>query len=72
MPCSCRSLLPGARSIAVDGAAHAPFLSHPGQCLELLREAESRRPFYHYQNLYHDPEGAYDGPSIIPSPLALR
>lgn len=25
--------------------------------LEALREAESRRPFYHYQNLYHDPDG---------------
>lgn len=39
--------------------------------LETLREAESRRPFYHYQNLYHDPRGAYEGKlSIIPSPLA--
>ncbi|MCI0623871.1 MAG: HAMP domain-containing histidine kinase [Acidobacteria bacterium] len=38
--------------------------------LESLRQAESRRPFYHYQNLYHDPKGAYEGASVIPSPLA--
>ncbi len=38
--------------------------------LEALRETESKRPFYHYQNLYHDPEGAHDGPSVVPSPLA--
>ncbi len=38
--------------------------------LELLREAEERRPFYHYQNLYHDPKGASEGASIVLSPLA--
>jgi signal transduction histidine kinase len=38
--------------------------------LESLRETESRRPFYHYQNLYHDPKGAYEGASVVPSPLA--
>jgi signal transduction histidine kinase len=38
--------------------------------LESLRETESRRPFYHYQNLYHDPKGASEGASIIQSPLA--
>ena len=38
--------------------------------LEALRETESKRPFYHYQNLYHDPTGAHDGPSVVPSPLA--
>lgn len=41
-----------------------------GSRLETLREAESRRPFYHYQNLYHDPKGAYEGAAVIPSPLA--
>ncbi|MBI5687692.1 MAG: HAMP domain-containing histidine kinase [Verrucomicrobia bacterium] len=41
-----------------------------GSRLETLREAESRRPFYHYQNLYHDPKGAYVGAAVIPSPLA--
>lgn len=41
-----------------------------GSRLETLREAESRRPFYHYQNLFHDPKGAYEGAAVIPSPLA--
>jgi len=50
----------GARKLAASLAAR----------LEGLRQSESRRPFYHYRNLYHDPKGAYDGPSIIPSPLA--
>ena len=38
--------------------------------LETLREAESRRPFYHYQSLYHDPKGAAEGAAVVPSPLA--
>ena len=38
--------------------------------LEMLRDAESRRPFYHYQSFYHDPKGAYEGASVVPSPLA--
>lgn len=38
--------------------------------LELLRDAESRRPFYHYQNLFHDPNVAAEGASISVSPLA--
>ncbi len=38
--------------------------------LEILREAESRRPFYHYQNLYHDPLAAAEGASVSISPLA--
>ena len=38
--------------------------------VETLREAESRRPFYHYQSFYHDPKGAYEGASVVPSPLA--
>lgn len=37
---------------------------------ELLREGESRRPFYHYQNLIHDPEAATQGDLILSSPLA--
>jgi len=36
---------------------------------ELLRN-ESQRPYYHYQNLYHDPKGASQGLSVVPSPLA--
>ena len=38
--------------------------------LEVLREAESRRPFYHYQNLFHDPRAAAVGASVSISPLA--
>lgn len=37
---------------------------------ELLRESESRRPFYHYQNLFHDPKGAAEGLAVSVSPLA--
>ncbi len=38
--------------------------------LEVLREIETRRPFYHYQNLYHDPRGAAQGNAVTVSPLA--
>lgn len=38
--------------------------------LEELRRAESQRPYFHYQNLYHDPKGASQGLSVVPSPLA--
>jgi chemotaxis protein histidine kinase CheA len=38
--------------------------------LETLRRAESQRPYFHYQNLYHDPKGASQGLSVTPSPLA--
>jgi signal transduction histidine kinase len=35
-----------------------------------LLEAESNRPFYHYQAFYHDPKGVSEGASVVPSPLA--
>jgi signal transduction histidine kinase len=38
--------------------------------LETLRRNESQRPYFHYQNLYHDPKGASQGLSVTPSPLA--
>lgn len=38
--------------------------------LETLRRNESQRPFYHYQNFYHDPRGAYEGVAVVPSPLS--
>ena len=38
--------------------------------LERVRETEARRPFYHYQSIYHDPEGAAQGLAVTPSPLA--
>src|SRR6185503_10120581 len=40
------------------------------QRLEELRRDESQRPYFHYQNLYHDPKGVSEGLSIVPSPLA--
>lgn len=40
------------------------------QRLESLRRTESQRPYFHYQNLYHDPKGASQGLSVTPSPLA--
>jgi signal transduction histidine kinase len=38
--------------------------------LEDLRAREAARPFYHYQNLFHDPRGAAEGLAVSPSPLA--
>ena len=38
--------------------------------LEELRAVESQRPYFHYQNLFHDPRGASEGRSVVPSPLA--
>lgn len=38
--------------------------------LEELRASESQRPYFHYQNLFHDPRGASEGRSVVPSPLA--
>ncbi|MEO1083875.1 MAG: HAMP domain-containing sensor histidine kinase, partial [Acidobacteriota bacterium] len=41
-----------------------------GTRFELLREAESRRAFYQYQNLFHDPKGIAEGRAVNVSPLA--
>ena len=41
-----------------------------GARLENIRAAESQRPYFHYQNLFHDPRGASQGLSVVPSPLA--
>jgi signal transduction histidine kinase len=38
--------------------------------LHALLQAEAQRPFYHYQAYFHDPKGAYEGASVVPSPLA--
>jgi len=38
--------------------------------LEELRHDETQRPYFHYQNLYHDPKGVSEGLSVVPSPLA--
>ncbi|MEI8122573.1 MAG: HAMP domain-containing sensor histidine kinase [bacterium] len=40
------------------------------QRLNTLRDVEARRPFYHYQPFFHDPKGASEGASVVPSPLA--
>ncbi len=44
--------------------------SQLGVRLEKLRASESQRPYFHYQNLIHDPRGASQGLSVVPSPLA--
>ncbi|HEV7920951.1 MAG TPA: HAMP domain-containing sensor histidine kinase [Thermoanaerobaculia bacterium] len=41
-----------------------------GARLEKIRASESQRPYFHYQNLFHDPRGASQGLSVVPSPLA--
>lgn len=41
-----------------------------GARLEKVRASESARPYFHYQNLMHDPRGASQGLSVVPSPLA--
>ncbi len=58
----------GPRRIATDTATH--LARRLQERLDALLEAESNRPFYHYQSLYHDPKGASEGASVVPSPLA--
>src|SRR5207245_11303553 len=36
----------------------------------VLLEAEAKPPFYQYQPYFHDPKGASEGASVVPSPLA--
>ncbi len=38
--------------------------------LDRIRSKEDIRPYYHYQNLFHDPRGLSAGESVNPSPLA--
>jgi signal transduction histidine kinase len=38
--------------------------------LEQLRVDEARRPYFHYQSLFHDPRIASEGIAVAPSPLA--
>ncbi len=37
--------------------------------LDTLRKSEDERPYYHYQNLFHDPRGLSQGKAVNPSPL---
>ncbi len=58
----------GPRLFATETANH--LARRLQERLDTLLEAESSRPFYHYQSLYHDPKGVSEGASIVPSPLA--
>ncbi len=58
----------GPHRLATDTATH--LAGRLQERLDALLEAESNRPFYHYQSLYHDPKGASEGVSVVPSPLA--
>lgn len=58
----------GPRRLASDTAIQ--LAGRLQERLGALLEAESNRPFYHYQALYHDPKGASEGASVVPSPLA--
>jgi signal transduction histidine kinase len=40
--------------------------------LEALRATEARRPWYHYQRLYHEPRAIDNGASLLPSPLGVE
>ncbi|RMH20659.1 MAG: sensor histidine kinase [Acidobacteria bacterium] len=44
--------------------------SHLSARLAVLREQEARRPFYHYEAVYHDPHGASGTATVALSPLA--
>ena len=60
--------------------ARAPVAAASVRAGELARELrgeldqlvvrEARRPYFHYQNLFHDPRASV-GPSVTPSPLAI-
>jgi signal transduction histidine kinase len=58
----------GPRRLATDTASQ--LAGRLQERLDALLAAESSRPFYHYQSLYHDPKGASEGASVVPSPLA--
>lgn len=63
-----RALVAAARAEAAEDAAR--LADELVAELELLRASESQRPYFHYQNLFHDPRGASLGWSVVPSPLA--
>lgn len=59
-----------AAALAAEQQSVTAAADRLGHRLDALREAEAGRPFYHYQNLYHDPRGAAQGLAVLPSPLA--
>ncbi|MEO8550317.1 MAG: hypothetical protein ABI678_10090, partial [Kofleriaceae bacterium] len=65
-----------ARQLAAESAPVAVATARAGELARQLRgeldqlvTREARRPYFHYQNLFHDPK-ASAGPSVTPSPLA--
>jgi len=62
-----QALLTSADRYAADISAR--LASRLSERLSALLEAESQRPFYHYQAYFHDPQGASEGASVVPSPL---
>ena len=65
-----------ARQLAAESAPVAAATTRAGELARQLRgeldqlvSREARRPYFHYQNLFHDPK-ASAGPSVTPSPLA--
>ncbi len=62
------------RLAAPGQAARAVARQHARNLAVRLNDliaAETARPYYHYQNLYHDPRGVSQGVSVVPSPLSL-
>jgi signal transduction histidine kinase len=62
-----QALLTSADRYAADISTR--LASRLSERLGALLEAESQRPFYHYQAYFHDPQGASEGASVVPSPL---
>ncbi len=58
------------QGVRLAGDRERVIASSLAERLETLRRTESQRPYFHYQNLYHDPKGASQGLSVVPSPLA--
>ena len=58
------------RAIRATAEREAEIAASLTKRLEELRRDESQRPYFHYQNLYHDPKGVSQGLSVVPSPLA--
>jgi signal transduction histidine kinase len=58
------------QAVRLTGDRERDVAGSLAQRLEALRRSESQRPYFHYQNLYHDPKGASQGLSVTPSPLA--
>lgn len=57
-----------AREDAQRAASRAA--TQAAQQLEMLRQVESQRPWFHYQDWFHDPRALAQGIALTPSPLA--